>query len=60
MTFFGAIARLIARSDTAFIAAINGPAVGVGLAWALTCEIAIASERAVIVPAFGRPACFPK
>lgn len=57
---FGAIARLIARSDTAFIAAINGPAAGVGLAWALTCDIAIASERAVIVPAFGRLGLLPE
>ncbi len=51
---FGGIARLIAGSDTIFVAAINGPAAGVGLAWALTCDLAIASERAVIVPAFGR------
>jgi 2-(1,2-epoxy-1,2-dihydrophenyl)acetyl-CoA isomerase len=57
---FGAIARLIARSDTAFIAAINGPAAGVGLAWALTCDLAIASERAVIVPAFGRLGLLPE
>jgi 2-(1,2-epoxy-1,2-dihydrophenyl)acetyl-CoA isomerase len=57
---FGALARLIARSDTAFIAAINGPAAGVGLAWALTCDIAIASERAVIVPAFGRLGLLPE
>lgn len=57
---FGAIARLIARSDTAFIAAINGPAAGVGLAWALTCDIAIASERAVMVPAFGRLGLLPE
>jgi 2-(1,2-epoxy-1,2-dihydrophenyl)acetyl-CoA isomerase len=57
---FGAIARLIARSDTAFIAAINGPAAGVGLAWALTCDIAIASEQAVIVPAFGRLGLLPE
>jgi 2-(1,2-epoxy-1,2-dihydrophenyl)acetyl-CoA isomerase len=27
---FGGVARLIARSDTAFIAAVNGPAAGVG------------------------------
>jgi len=57
---FGAIARLIARSDTAFIAALNGPAAGVGLAWALTCDIVIASERAVIVPAFGRLGLLPE
>lgn len=57
---FGAIARLIARSDTAFIAALNGPAAGVGLAWALTCDIVVASERAVIVPAFGRLGLLPE
>jgi 2-(1,2-epoxy-1,2-dihydrophenyl)acetyl-CoA isomerase len=57
---FGAIARLIARSDTAFIAALNGPAAGVGLAWALTCDIVIAAERAVIVPAFGRLGLLPE
>src|SRR6185437_9521526 len=50
---FGGIARLIAGSDTIFVAAINGPAAGVGLAWALTCDLAVASERAVIVPEFG-------
>jgi 2-(1,2-epoxy-1,2-dihydrophenyl)acetyl-CoA isomerase len=57
---FGGIVRLIARSDTAFIAALNGPAAGVGLAWALTCDIAIASERALIVPAFGRLGLLPE
>jgi 2-(1,2-epoxy-1,2-dihydrophenyl)acetyl-CoA isomerase len=57
---FGGIARLIARSDTAFIAALNGAAAGVGLAWALTCDIVIASERAKIVPAFGRLGLLPE
>jgi 2-(1,2-epoxy-1,2-dihydrophenyl)acetyl-CoA isomerase len=57
---FGGIVRLIARSDTAFIAAINGPAAGVGLAWALTCDLALASERARIVPAFGRLGLLPE
>jgi 2-(1,2-epoxy-1,2-dihydrophenyl)acetyl-CoA isomerase len=57
---FGGIARLIARSDKAFIAAINGPAAGVGLAWALTCDLAIASDRARIVPAFGRLGLLPE
>jgi 2-(1,2-epoxy-1,2-dihydrophenyl)acetyl-CoA isomerase len=57
---FGGIVRLIARSDKAFIAAINGPAAGVGLAWALTCDLAIASERARLVPAFGRLGLLPE
>ncbi len=57
---FGAIARLVARTDKAFVAAINGPAAGVGLAWALTCDHAIASERAIIVPAFGRLGLLPE
>jgi 2-(1,2-epoxy-1,2-dihydrophenyl)acetyl-CoA isomerase len=57
---FGSIARLIAGSDTIFLAALNGPAAGVGLAWALTCDLTIASERAVIVPAFGRLGLIPE
>jgi 2-(1,2-epoxy-1,2-dihydrophenyl)acetyl-CoA isomerase len=57
---FGAIARLIAHSEKTFLAALNGPAAGVGLAWALTCDVAIASERAVIVPAFGKLGLLPE
>src|SRR5262249_50377412 len=57
---FGGIARLIARSDTAFIAALNGPVAGVALAWALTCDVIVASEEAVIVPAFGRLGLVPE
>jgi 2-(1,2-epoxy-1,2-dihydrophenyl)acetyl-CoA isomerase len=57
---FGAFARLIAHSDKAWIAALNGPAAGVGLAFALTADIAIASEEAVIVPAFGRLGLVPE
>jgi 2-(1,2-epoxy-1,2-dihydrophenyl)acetyl-CoA isomerase len=57
---FGGIARLIAGSDTIFIAAINGAAAGVGLAWALACDIAVASDRAVIVPAFGKLGLIPE
>src|SRR5205085_1344778 len=57
---FGGIARLIARSDTTFIAALNGPAAGVGLAWALSCDLVVASERALIVPAFGRLGLLPE
>jgi len=57
---FGGMSRLIAGSDKAFVAAINGPAAGVGLAFALTCDIILASERAVLVPAFGRLGLIPE
>jgi len=57
---FGGIVRLIARTDKAFIAAINGATAGVGLAFALTCDLAIASERALLVPAFGRLGLLPE
>jgi 2-(1,2-epoxy-1,2-dihydrophenyl)acetyl-CoA isomerase len=57
---FGAIARLITRSDKAFIAAVNGPAAGVGLAFALACDVLLLSERARIVPAFGRIGLIPE
>ncbi len=57
---FGGIARLITRTDKAFIAAVNGAAAGVGLAFALACDMMIASERAVLVPAFGRVGLVPE
>lgn len=57
---FGGIARLIAGADTIFVAALNGPAAGVGLAWALTCDLTIASEKAIIVPAFARLGLIPE
>lgn len=57
---FGGVARTIAGSDTIFVAALNGPAAGVGLAWALTCDVVIASERAVLVPAFGKLGLIPE
>lgn len=57
---FGGIVRLIARTDKAFIAALNGPGAGVGLAWALSCDIVVAGEGAVIVPAFGKLGLLPE
>jgi 2-(1,2-epoxy-1,2-dihydrophenyl)acetyl-CoA isomerase len=57
---FGGIARLITRTDKAFIAAVNGPAAGVGLAFALACDVLLLSDRAVIVPAFGRIGLIPE
>ncbi len=57
---FGGIVRLITRTDKAFIAAVNGPAAGVGLAFALACDVILLSERARIVPAFGRIGLVPE
>lgn len=57
---FGGIAKLIARTDKTFIAAVNGPAAGVALAFALACDLLIASERAQLVPAFGRIGLIPE
>jgi 2-(1,2-epoxy-1,2-dihydrophenyl)acetyl-CoA isomerase len=57
---FGGIARLITRTDKAFIAAVNGAAAGVGLAFALACDLILVSERARIVPAFGRIGLLPE
>jgi 2-(1,2-epoxy-1,2-dihydrophenyl)acetyl-CoA isomerase len=57
---FGGIARLIARTDKAFIAAVNGAAAGVGLAFALACDLILVSERARLVPAFGRIGLLPE
>jgi 2-(1,2-epoxy-1,2-dihydrophenyl)acetyl-CoA isomerase len=57
---FGAMVRLIARSDKTFVAALNGAAAGVGLAFALTCDLAVAADDAVIVPAFGKLGLVPE
>jgi 2-(1,2-epoxy-1,2-dihydrophenyl)acetyl-CoA isomerase len=57
---FGGVAKTIARSDTAFVAAVNGPAAGVGLAFALASDLILCSDRAVIVPAFGKIGLLPE
>jgi 2-(1,2-epoxy-1,2-dihydrophenyl)acetyl-CoA isomerase len=57
---FGAIARILTRTDKAFIAAVNGAAAGVGLAFALACDLILVSDRAQLVPAFGRIGLLPE
>jgi 2-(1,2-epoxy-1,2-dihydrophenyl)acetyl-CoA isomerase len=57
---FGAIAKLITRTDKAFIAAINGAAAGVGLSFALACDLIVVSEQGRLVPAFGRIGLVPE
>jgi 2-(1,2-epoxy-1,2-dihydrophenyl)acetyl-CoA isomerase len=57
---FGGIARLITRTDKAFVAAVNGAAAGVGLAFALACDLILVSERSRLVPAFGRIGLLPE
>jgi 2-(1,2-epoxy-1,2-dihydrophenyl)acetyl-CoA isomerase len=57
---FGGVVRTIASTDKAVIAAVNGAAAGVGLAFALACDVVVASERAVLVPAFGRLGLVPE
>ncbi|MEU9823045.1 enoyl-CoA hydratase/isomerase family protein [Pseudonocardia alni] len=57
---FGAMARLLARGDTVFVAALNGPAAGVGLAFALNSDLVLAADGAVLVPAFGRLGLIPE
>jgi 2-(1,2-epoxy-1,2-dihydrophenyl)acetyl-CoA isomerase len=57
---FGGVVRLITRTDKAFVAAVNGPAAGVGLAFALACDLILLSERARLVPAFGRIGLLPE
>jgi len=52
--------RAISQSDQHFIAAINGPVAGVGLAFALACDHIIASERASLVTAFGKISLVPE
>ena len=57
---FGGVVRTIVRTDKAFVAAVNGAAAGVGLAFALACDVIVVSDRARIVPAFGRIGLLPE
>ncbi|MFL5844868.1 MAG: enoyl-CoA hydratase/isomerase family protein [Solirubrobacteraceae bacterium] len=57
---FGGIVRQIAGADQTMVCALNGAAAGVGLAFALACDVILASDRATLVPAFGRIGLIPE
>lgn len=57
---FGGIARLLAQTDKVMIAAVNGAAAGVGLAFAYACDLIVVSERARLVPAFADVGLVPE
>ncbi len=57
---FGGVVRLITGTDKLFVAAVNGAAAGVGLAFAMACDLVIASDRARLLTAFGRIGLVPE
>jgi 2-(1,2-epoxy-1,2-dihydrophenyl)acetyl-CoA isomerase len=57
---FGGVVRTIAKSDKVFVAAVNGAAAGVGMAFALASDIVLASEQARFVPAFMKIGLLPE
>jgi len=57
---FSAVARLIHNSEKIFISAINGPAAGAAFGWSISCDIVVASEKAMLIPAFGKVGLAPE
>jgi 2-(1,2-epoxy-1,2-dihydrophenyl)acetyl-CoA isomerase len=57
---FGGVVRAIVQSDKVFIAAVDGAAAGVGLAFALACDLLVLTERARLVFAFGKIGLVPE
>ncbi|MGE0408075.1 MAG: enoyl-CoA hydratase/isomerase family protein, partial [Amphiplicatus sp.] len=56
---YGAFLGLIADCDKPAIAAVNGPAAGVGLSLALTCDLLVMAENAYLMSAFANIGLVP-
>jgi 2-(1,2-epoxy-1,2-dihydrophenyl)acetyl-CoA isomerase len=57
---FGGIARQITGTEKIVIAAVNGHAAGVALAWALNCDLVFVAEEARLATAFARIGLVPE
>src|SRR5262245_516300 len=57
---FGGIARQITGTEKIVIAALNGHAAGVALAWALNCDLIFAADEARLATAFARIGLVPE
>lgn len=57
---FGGVVRAIVQSDKVFVAAVDGPAAGVGLAFALACDLVVVGDTARLVLAFGKIGLVPE
>jgi 2-(1,2-epoxy-1,2-dihydrophenyl)acetyl-CoA isomerase len=57
---FGGIARQITGTEKIVVAAINGHAAGVALAWALNCDLIFVAEEARLATAFARIGLVPE
>src|SRR5205807_9510058 len=56
---WNAIVRSLWNLEKPVVAAVNGPAVGAGIAAALACDLVLASDRATFVGAFDKLGFIP-
>ena len=56
---YGAFLSIIQGGETPVIAAINGPAAGIGMTTALTCDLKVMSEDAYLMSAFANIGLVP-